>query len=464
MQDALFGGTDAAQTLHTDQLHSQSVEQLRRGKPRLRLADRSQVGMHLCSIDELVPVDHKVRVIWDAVCQMDLSGFVEPVRAREFTEGRPANDPRVMVGLWLWAAVNGIARGRVVARLCDRDLSFKWMCGGLGMNYHTINDFRVGHQEALDKLFTQVLDKLFTQVLGKLTHAGLVTVNRISQPIRLRSGGLRVRASAGRSSFHTRPTLEKCLAEAEAHLGDLKKAADLPENQEALEQDRVLETALAEDRLERVKAALVEVGKVEESKAGQRGEKGKRPARASTTDPEARTMKMPNGGFNPAYNVQFASDPISRAIVGVFVSNSGTDTPLSTQMRQQVEDRTGGKVKEHLIDGGYVDHDQIDTAAAADVTLYMPVPKPAANAREQDRFAPRKSDSESVAAWRAQMKTDEAKEIYLQRAATSERVNADLRDQRGMAPFSVRGIAKVTCVALWSALAYTIMTFPSALT
>jgi transposase len=450
MQDALFGGTDAAQTLQPDQRRSPSVEQLRRGKPRLRLADRSQVGMHLCSIDELVPVDHQVRIIWDAVCQMDLSAFVEPIRAREFTEGRSANDPRVMAGLWLWATVNNVARGRAVERLCIRDLSFKWMCGGLSMNYHTLNDFRVGHQEALDKLFTQVL--------GKLVHGGLVSINRICQD------GLRVRASAGMSSFHTRPTLAKCLAEAEAHLADLKKLADLPENQESDEQENDLQTALAQDRLERVKAALVEVGKVEESKAEQRGEKGRRPAKASTTDPEARKMKMPNGGFNPAYNVQFASDPISRAIVGVFVSNSGTDTPLSTQMRQQVEDRTGCKVSEHLIDGGYVDHAQIDTAAKGDVTLYMPVPKPAANAREQDRFAPRQSDSESVAAWRARMKTDEAKEVYQQRAATSETINADARTNRGMAPFSVRGIAKVTCVALWSVLAYTILTFPSALT
>jgi transposase len=458
MQEALFGGTDAAQTLQHDQSNSQSVEQLRRGKARLRLADRSQVGMYCCSIDEMVPVDHKVRVAWDAVCQMDLSQFIEPIKAGEFTAGRSANDPRVMVGLWLWATMNNIALGRVVERMCGRDLSFKWMCGGLSMNYHTLNDFRVGHQEALDKLFTQVL--------GKLVHAGLVTINRISQD------GLRVRASAALKSFHTRPTLEKCLAEAEAHLVDLKKLQESPENQGAQEQDRALETALAEDRLERVKAALVEVGKVEQSKAGQRGEKGKRPAQASTTDPEARKMKMPNGlrraqssrGFNPAYNVQFASDPVSRAIVGVFVSNSGTDTPLSTQMRQQVEDRTGGKVNEHLIDGGYVDHGQIDTAAAEDVTIYMPVPKPPANAKEQDRFAPRDSDSESVAAWRARMKTDEAKEIYLQRAATSETINADLRTQRGMAPFRVRGIAKVTCVALWSVLAYTVLNFASALT
>jgi transposase len=447
MQQALPGGTDAAQN---PQFIQPSVEQRRQGRPRLRLADRSQVSMHLCSVDELVTVDHKVRVIWDAVCQMDLSAFTEPILAREFVEGRPANDPRVMVGLWLWASVNNVARGRVLARLCERDLTFKWMCGDLSMNYHSLNDFRTGHQVALDKLFTSVL--------GKLTHAGLVSVHRISQD------GLRVRASAGASSFHTRPTLEKCLAEAEAHLADLKKLAESPENQEVEQQDNALQSALAEDRLARVKAALVEVAKVEESKAKQHGPKAERPARASTTDPEARNMKMPNGGFNPAYNVQFASDPISRAIVGVMVSNSGADSVLSEPMRQQVEDRTGRKVSEHLIDGGYVNHDSIDNAAAADVTLYMPVPKPPANAKEQDRYAPRKDDSEAVAQWRARMNTEEAKEIYKQRAATSETINADTRTQRGMAPFSVRGIGKVTCVALWSALAYTVLTFSKALT
>jgi len=131
----------------------------------------------------------------------------------------------------LWAAVNNVGRGRLLERLCGRDLTFKWMCGDLSMNCHSLNDFRVGHQETLDKLFTQVL--------GKLMHSGLVSVNRISQD------GLRVRASAGTGSFRTRPTLEKCPAEAEAHLADLKKQAESPENQEAAEQDNVLQSAQA---------------------------------------------------------------------------------------------------------------------------------------------------------------------------------------------------------------------------
>jgi transposase len=443
MQEAIFGGTDAAE------IPTQTVEQSRRGAARMRLADRSQVGMHYCSIDELVSADHQVRTIWAAVCKMDLSAFIEPIASREFTEGRPANDVRVMVGLWLWAAVNNISHGRVLAKLCERDLTFKWMCAGLSVNYHTLNDFRTGHQKALDDLFTATL--------GRLMHAELVSVTRISQD------GLRVRASAGTGSFHRRPTLEQCLTEAEAHLADLKKLQDSPENQESGDPVSALDIAIATDRLERVQAALEQMPLVEASKENRHG-KTESPARVSTTDPESRVMKMPNGGFNPAFNVQIASDPESRAIVGVSVSNSGADAPLSEPMRKQVEERTGKKVSSHLIDGGYVNLDAIDTAAAADVTLYMPVPKPNKNAVEQDRHARRKTDTDAVADWRARMNTESAKEMYKDRAATSETINADLRTFRGMKPFSVRGIAKATCVALWSALAYNLLHFPAALT
>jgi transposase len=451
MQDALFGGTDAGAQPQP------SFEQLRSGAPRMRLVDRSQVAMQFCSIDELVSADHQVRMVWDAVCQMDLSGFVLPIQAREFTEGRPANDVRVMVGLWLtstssvesWAALNNVARGRLLARLCERDITYKWICGGLSMNYHTLNDFRVGHQAALDGLFTATL--------GRLMHAGLVSVTRISQD------GLRVRASAGSGSFRKRPTLERCLAEAEAHLLDLKKLAESPDNQEIDEQDQQRDLALATDRLERVKAAMLELTRVEAAKEKSHDKKREKPARASTTDPEARVMKMPNGGFNPAYNVQFASDPISRAIVGVMVSNCGTDSSLSEPMRQQVEQRTGKKVSEHLVDGGYVNLDVIDRAAEQQVDLYMPVPEPNKNSKVVDRFARRADDTDAVADWRTRMSTEPAQEIYKQRASVSETINADVRTYRGMSPLAVRGIAKATCVALWSAMAYSLLHFAGAL-
>jgi transposase len=445
MQEALFGGMDAARDL------TESAPDQRSGTVRMRLADRSQVGMHFCSIDELIPADHQVRVIWDAVCQMDLSRFEASIQTREFTQGRSPNDVRVMVGLWLWAAVRNVARGRLLERMCVDDLTFKWMCGGLSMNYHTLNDFRVGHREALDQLFTATL--------GRLMHAHLVTVTRISQD------GLRTRASAAGNSFGKQATLETHLAEAQAHLADLKKVQESPDNQAVPEQVDQRKVAIATNRLNRVRQALLEIPKVAASRAKLHDKKKREnPPRASTTDPEARFMKMPNGGFNPAYNVQLATDPTSRAIVGVEVSNSGSDVPQSEPMRQQVEQGTGQKVSEHLIDGGYVSHETIDRATEQNVTIYAPVAEPPKNAKVADRFARHEDDTDAVADWRTRMSTDAAKEIYQQRTSTSETVNADMRAYRGLASFAVRGIAKTTCVVLWSALAYNLMHFASALT
>jgi len=428
--------------------------------PRLRRPDRQQLLVQPRTLDELVPADHPVRALWALVQRWDLTLFLQGIRARGERPGRAATDPQLLIALWLYATIEGIGCGRQLARLCIESDPYKWLRGGVSLNYHTLNDFRVGHQDALDELFTATL--------GRLVHGGLVSVTRISQD------GLRVRASAGTGSFRTRPTLEKCLADAEAHLADLKKRRDSPANEGGNGNDgggedgggngNDLHAALAADRLDRVKAALAEVAKVEAAKEKSHDKKRELPARASTTDPESRVMKMPNGGYNPAFNVQLASDPESRAIVGVMVSSSGVDSPLSEVMRQQVEQRTGGKVSEHMIDGGYVNLDAIDTAAASEVTLYMPVPKPNKNAKVQDRYARREDDSDAVAAWRARMSSEAAKEIYKDRASTSETINADLRTFRGMSPFAVRGIAKAACVALWSALVYNIMSFSPALT
>ena len=291
---------------------------------------------------------------------------------------------------------------------------------------------------------------------------------------RITQDGLRVRASAGAGSCRRKPTLAACLAEAEQRLADLRKRRAEEEaagggggggGAGVNARRAAAELAAAEDRAGRVRRALAEMPKVEAARAKQSNkQKRDRPPRASTTDPEARVMKMPNGGFNPAYNVQLATDPASRAIVGVSVSNCGGDAPLSEPMRAEVERRTGGTVGEHLVDGGYVNLDVIGRAAADEVALYMPVPEPNQGSKAADRFARRDDDTDAVAAWRARMATGAARRVYLQRAATSETVNADLRTCRGMAPFKVRGIAKATCVALWSAMAYNLLHFAAALT
>ena len=92
------------------------------------------------------------------------------------------------------------------------------------------------------------------------------------------------------------------------------------------------------------------------------------------------------------------------------------------------------------------------------------VPKPAKNPQNRGReLELRPGDSEAVRAWKQRMASETGQQIYRQRAATSETVNADLRSYRGLTPITVRGLSKARCVALWCALAYNVMHFAAVL-
>ncbi len=182
---------------------------------RLRRPDRLQVTMRCECDDELIPLEHQARVIWRVVQTLDLAAFQEPIRAREGVCGRNATDPRLLVALWLYAATRGVGSARELARLCVESRPYRWLCGGVTINHHTLSDFRVGHAQALDELFTQVLALL----VGK----GVVKVRRISQD------GTRVRASAGASSFRRGEKLAVLLEQAHAHVGQLRALLDNPE-------------------------------------------------------------------------------------------------------------------------------------------------------------------------------------------------------------------------------------------
>jgi hypothetical protein len=289
-------------------------------------------------------------------------------------------------------------------------------------------------------------------MLAVLIRGDLVTVSRIAQD------GTRVRAGAGANSFKRRDTIERSLQQARAHLEIIERQAKRAED--ATQRRREAEMRAAQRKVDRMKQALDELAKVEQAKAQQKAKPTKeKPPRASVTDPEARFMRMPDGGNRPAYNVQLAVDTESRAIVGVEVTNAGSDAGLAEPMRQEVQEQTGATVKDHLLDGGFVKLEDVDRAAASEpaVTLYMPVPKP--RKKGTDPHQPKRTDSDATAEWRVRMGTPEAKAIYKQRASTVETVNAELKERRGLKPFRVRGISKARCVALWCALAYNIMHF-----
>jgi len=332
------------------------------------------------------------------------------------------------------------------------------------VNHRLLGDFRVAHGAAPDELFTRVIASLVDQ--------GLVKVSRISQD------GTRVRACAGAASFRSEGRLEKLLEEAKAHVEELRKQLDDPAASGGLSaRKRAARRRAARERVERLEAAVAQVPdlKARQEAAAKKAGGGKvgqkirgREPRASTTDAEARVMKMPDGGFRPAYNVRLAVDAESRAIVGVAVTGEGSDAAnLAEPMRRQVEQRTGCQVKEHLLDGGYATLGEVERCGDAGVALYAP-PKPPRNpgkdpAKRGSEFEPRPTDSEAVRAWRERMGSEEGKAVYRQRGSTVETVNADLKAHRGLGRLPVCGVAKVTCCALWSALAYNLLHFGAAL-
>jgi transposase len=408
-----------------------------RGRPRLRRAERQQVVMHVASLDSLLPEDHRARVVWEYVQGLDLGALYEPIRAVEGQAGRDATDPQILLALWLYATLDGVGSARELARLCEQHLAYQWLCGGVSVNYHTLSDFRTAHPA--------FLDELLTQSVATLLHEGLVTLQRVAVD------GMRVRASAGAASFRRRATLEDCQTQARTQVETLRQ--DLQADPAAgTRRQQAARQRAAQERSARVAKALGELATIEAKRSGAKKEK----ARASTTDPEARVMKMADGGFRPAHNVELATDTGGQVITAVDVVNAGSDTGQLPPLIEQHQERYGQRPKEALVDGGFAQLEVIEEVSAADdgTTVYAPVQKPRKEGR--DPHQPLPGDSAALAEWRQRMGTPEAKEIYKERAATAECVNAISRN-RGLQQFLVRGLAKVRTVVLWFAIAHNLM-------
>ena len=407
------------------------------GTPRLRAANREQVEFRACCWNDLLPEDHQARIVWQYVQGLDLSRLLVPIKAVEHRPGHPPIDPRILMALWLYATLRGVGSARELARRCETDLPFQWICGGVSVNYHTLADFRTRHVEFLDHLLTTSVALLMQQEL--------VTLDRVAQD------GMRVRASAGAASFRREPTLQDHLAEAQAQVEALKTELETDPGAAGTRQQAARQRA-ARERLERLQQALAQLPEIEAKKpAGKKDQ-----ARASTTDADARVMKMANGGFNPAYNVELATATDSQIITGVSVVNSGSDRDQMAPMIEQHAVRYGETPKEILVDGGFVKKEDFVAVSKpqGSTTVYAPVP--ASRDKQIDPHVPKADDAPAVAEWRQRMATPEAQEIYKDRAATAECVNAISRN-RGLQQFRVRGSPKVLAVVLWYALAHNLM-------
>ncbi len=409
-----------------------------RSRPRLQRPDRQQIELRTVDLDGLLPADHRARFVWAFVEGLDLEPLYEAIRATEGEPGRPPIDPAILTALWLYATLEGIGSARALDRLCTEHDAYRWLCGGVGVNYHTLADFRVEH----DAFFNQLL----TTSVAALIAEGHVSLNRVAQD------GLRVRASAGSGSFRGRAGLDQALAEAEAHVGTLR--AELMADPAATSKRvAAARERAARERAERVKRALAKLPELEARKRKPTHRGKSKTAMVSTSDPEAAVMHMADGGYRPAYNVQLATDVRSQIIVGLDVA-AQTDAVMLGPMVDQLKGRYGRAPTEHLVDGGFRSLPEIERLAQRGTTIFMPVPKPRNPAR--DPHQPVYRDTPAVIAWRARMGTEAAKKIYRQRAANAELINAQARN-RGLYSIRVRGERKARAIIIWFALAHNLL-------
>jgi transposase len=403
------------------------------GAPRLRRPDRDQMILTPGSLDNMLPPDHQVRLVDAFVARLDLAPLRDAIKSREGTPGHPAIDPAILVTLWLYATVDGVGSARELARLCELSLPYQWICGGVSLNHHTLSDARLD--------YAAWLDDTLTASLAALLSAGAIKLETVAQD------GLRVRASAGAGSFRRRPTLEQHLAEAEARVAALK--AELGDDTGASRRrGEAARARAAAERLARLKAAVAALPEAE--KRAVRNKKKAEQARVSTTDPEAAVMKMPNGGFRPAYNTQLAAETEHGLIVGLDVTATGADQPSLEPMVEQVTERTGQTPENWLADGGFFNRDTATNLAEDGITLYCPPHTPKGD-RAPGEAMP--TDTPAVAALRERMASEAGQTVYRQRARWIEWVNAGFR-QRDWRQVPVRGLAKVKTLVRWQALTH----------
>jgi len=479
----------------------------RRRAARCKPVNRQQLMWRSVDVEKMVEEGHPVRAIWELVDRADLESFYETIEAVEGEAGCSAWDPRVLISLWIYAYSRAVSSGREIARRCEYDPAYQWLTGLEVINHHTLSDFRVQHERALDGLFVQVL--------GVLSHGGLITLERVMQD------GVKVEAGASDKSFRRQETLERHLELAGQQVKEMKEVGEAcsPEVRERVAKAR--ERAVRE-RKERLESALKELKRIQE---GQSSSEKREKARVSTTDPEARIMQQPGGGFAPGYNVQISTDAKATVIVGVGVSQAANDTGELVPALERMEANLGEVPQQVVVDSGFIHQGTIRAMEAQGIDLIGPMPDHASQtvaALEKRGVAPeffpraftydaerncyvcpagrdlafesqeksegsaryryrakladcqscpskgqccpnsqrrslvRSEEPPEVRRHREKMASESAREIYKQRSQIAEFPNAWIKEKFGLRQFRLRGLMKVRIEALWACLTYNI--------
>jgi transposase len=412
------------------------------GSPRLREPVRDQIELRAVDLDRLIASDHPARVIWDYVQRLDLGSLEQAVRARQHTPGQAPASPRLLLALWLYATSEGVGSARALARLCESHDAYRWLCGGVSVNYHGLADFRTADSD--------LLDRLLTENVATLSAANVINLDEVVQD------GVRIRASAGAASFRRSKKLHKELKKAQRRVAQLKQEV----NDDPEASNRRIKAAgerAARETETRVKAALAKLAEIEaererRAKTNKKQVAKQKEPRASTTDPQARIMKMADGGYRPAYNCQLATVANGQIVVAVEATAVGSDRGLMPSMLTQIKRRQGRWPRRYLVDGGFNKNEDTEWAAGIGVNVYGP---PIRSKHNTDPYAPRRDDSPGVAAWRRRMKSPHGKVVY-KRRTMGECINARFR-QWNLRQFLVRGLRKVQNVLSMFALANNIL-------
>jgi len=411
------------------------------GEPRVQRPNRLQPYFDTVDIESQLAEDHLARTVWAFVETLDVTPLEETIKAREGTAGRPTPDRRLYVALWLYATLDGVGSARKLDELCRSHTAYRWLCGGVPMNYHDLSDFRVEAGPFLDDL----LSKSIAGLIGQ----GLVSLDVLAVD------SVRVRASAGASSFRSKETLSELYDAAKTRLEELRQEID-DDPGVASKRLQARRLRAADERTSRIRAAKAAADKIEaerkeEAKDTRRKEVKRKDVRTSTSDADARIMKC-DGGFRPAYSMQIRTDPKSCMIVGVEATDRASDRGQLAPAVVDIERRYGRKPKQVLADGGYGskgDIEQLHGDQAGPIEIFCPLP-PSKSAG--DPSAAKRGDGPGVLAWRRRMNSEAGISFYRKRFAT-ERPHADMHN-RGLTRLLVRGLDKAKAVLLWHVTAF----------
>jgi transposase len=416
--------------------------------PRVLRPEREQLFWDMVDLESQIPQDHLARVVWAFVEKLDLSKLYAAIKARDAVAGRPTPDPRVLLALWLYATTEGIGSARALERLCAHHAAYRWLRGGVPVNYHGLSDFRCAHGD--------LLDRVLTESVASLAAAGLIDLDEIA------IDGTKIMANASKHSFRGAKGLASFAAAARARVASLRAEVDrdpaASERRRRAARERAAHDVTRRAEAARAKLAALQQEKEQRAKRHAKEEAGKGEPRSSTTDPDARTMRMADGGFRPAYNVLVTATSQTLVILGIQASDRRNESGIAQPLVQEMVERYGRRPERLLIDTRAAS--RADILALAEhpqgpVTVYTPIPpdKPDATAESvRKRAIRRRCEPPAVQEWRQRMASQEGIDTYRRRSRI-ETINADLKNH-GLRRFFLRGLQKVRCEALLHAIGH----------